>query len=259
MLVINEGRLYSDIEIEATPSTFLSNVECFGNVDAKNVDVKLQLEHPNNIKGKTVDLEVRLRSFESNQDTCSPNIELYKKRLTVKLSDNNTTQLTHTITPAIFHAWTPENPHLYVAVVTLYEHNGKKRIHGWIERFGIKKMEVRGDRFYLNGKPYFLRGYGDDYVYPLTFVSPTVLDVHRNNLRIALEVGFNYVRLHTHNELPEFYDVADELGIMVQPELPYYPFNGFHTVESFDFDPKRDLPFYFPSYTKCIIYFSHSV
>lgn len=128
------GGLYRDIEIEATPSTFLSNVECFGNFDAKNVDVKLQLEHPNNIKGKTVDLEVRLRSFESNQDTCRPNIELYKKRLTVKLSDNNTTQLTHTITSAIFHAWTPENPHLYVAEVTLYEHNGKKPIHGWEER-----------------------------------------------------------------------------------------------------------------------------
>ena len=30
------------------------------------------------------------------------------------------------------------------------------------------------------------------------------------------------MRHHTHCEIPEYYEAADEVGIMVQPELPYY-------------------------------------
>ena len=38
--------------------------------------------------------------------------------------------------------------------------------------FGVRKLEVRGDRFFLNNQPFFIRGYGDDYIYPLTLTSP---------------------------------------------------------------------------------------
>ncbi|MBR4171626.1 MAG: hypothetical protein IKR48_08255, partial [Kiritimatiellae bacterium] len=39
-------------------------------------------------------------------------------------------------------------------------------------------------------------------------------------------------------ELPEYYEAADELGIMIQPELPYY---SDSPTEGFAFDPKRDV------------------
>ena len=234
------GGISRDIELESTPKSFLSNVECFGNFDAKNVDVRCQLEHSHNAKGKNMDVEVRLRLWDSNHADEAPD-DIARERFSVTLGEGCSTVFTHTVIPTVFRAWSPETPHLYVAEVTLYDHNGKKPLHGWTERFGVKKMEVRGDRFYLNGKPYFLRGYGDDYMYPLTFISPTDREAHRKNLRIAREAGFNYVRHHTHCEISEFYDAADELGIMIQAELPYYPANGIHTVEFFDFDPLRDL------------------
>ena len=58
--------------------------------------------------------------------------------------------------------------------------------------------------------------------YPLTIASPASRDVHRQHLQLAKSYGFGYVRHHTHCEVPEFYDAADEVGIMVQPEMPYY-------------------------------------
>ena len=235
------GGIYRDIEMESTPEILLSNVECLGHFDAQNVDVQCQFDYPLHAVGKRMDVEVCLRLFDPLAAEQVASAVLATERFTVGLGETSPTVITRTLTPSVFRAWTPETPHLYVAEVTLYERGGKKPVHGWTERFGVKKMEVRGDRFYLNGKPYFLRGYGDDYVYPLTFISPTDREVHRANLRVARACGFNYVRHHTHCEIPEYYDAADELGIMVQPELPYYPFNGFHTVEFFDFDPKRDL------------------
>ena len=102
----------------------------------------------------------------------------------------------------------------------------------------MRKLEVRGDRFYLNDKPFFVRGYGDDFVYPDTLVSPASREIHRKNFEVARRSGFVYVRLHTHCEWPEFYEAADEAGVLVQPELPYYQ---TWPTEGFSFDPKRDL------------------
>ena len=64
----------------------------------------------------------------------------------------------------------------------------------------MRKIEVRGSRFFSNNKPFFVRGYGDDFVYPLTLVSPASREEHRRHLAIARRAGFNYVRLHTHCE-----------------------------------------------------------
>ena len=120
----------------------------------------------------------------------------------------------------MFQPWSPESPQLYLADATL--HDGDCTLHGWQERFGVRKLEVRGDRFYLNDKPFFVRGYGDDFIYPETLASPASREIHRKHFEVARRSGFVYVRLHTHCEWPEFYEAADEAGILIQPELPYY-------------------------------------
>ncbi len=118
-----------------------------------------------------------------------------------------------------FRAWSPEHPNLYKAEVILHQ-NGKA-IDSWPERFGVRKIERRGTDIYLNGQKIFLRGFGDDYVYPLTIASPPSREVHKAHLELARAYGFDYVRLHTHVETPEYFQAADEVGIMVQPALPY--------------------------------------
>jgi beta-galactosidase/beta-glucuronidase len=45
----------------------------------------------------------------------------------------------------------PEHPDLYLAEITLCD--GETPVHGWTERFGVRKIEVRGDRFFLNNMP----------------------------------------------------------------------------------------------------------
>ena len=137
-----------------------------------------------------------------------------------------------------FRAWSPEQPNLYQAEVVLKADD--KPVDGWIERFGVRKWEVRGGDFFLNNKRYFVRGYGDDFIYPLTLISPPSRAAHREHLQKAKSYGFGYVRHHTHCEIPEFYEAADELGIMIQPELPYYGGAASAADASF-FRPKADL------------------
>lgn len=234
------GGIHRDVEIEATPEVHLANVECFGNFDAKNVKVRLEIAHPEGTGKRKAEVGIVVKTLDRRNPTQALKT-VANVRKSLERAEGAATESFLEIDLPDFRPWSPESPDLYLAEVSLYGPDGKTVVHGWSERFGVKKFEVRGKRFYLNDKPYFLRGYGDDYIYPETFISPIDRDVHRKNLRVAKAAGFVFVRHHTHSEIPEYYDAADELGIMVQPELPYYPFNGFHTTEFFDFDPKRDL------------------
>ncbi len=207
------GGLYRSVEIECTPNIFIDDVFVNGNLDEEQAEVHVSL--------RSCDKDDSSPSITMAVDLVTSNgthVGLATKNCTLIHDDTGEWIITVPITGLI--PWSPENPFLYTAKLTL-THNGKV-LDGWEERFGVRKLEVRGGDFYLNNQRYFIRGFGDDYIYPITLCSPASRDEHRKHLRKAREYGFNYVRHHTHCEIPEFFEAADEVGIMVQPELPYY-------------------------------------
>ena len=221
------GGLYRDVELEATPQTFIDDAWIRGLFDEKSAEVHV-----------TVGGSQFTATEKSSDANCVPPVVRFTVDGTVveqplKPSDTQTLKLPlHDFRP-----WSPEHPNLYTGIVELVE-NGKV-VHMRRERFGVRKIEVRGKEFYLNGKPYFIRGFGDDSVYPLTGVPPADREFHLSHLRRARAAGFNFVRLHTHCELPEYFEAADEAGILVQPELPYI--NGDIPTEEVEFDPVKDM------------------
>lgn len=114
--------------------------------------------------------------------------------------------------------WTPDAPNLYVARLSLVDGGGV--VDSVETRFGFRQVTIDGTRILLNGQPLFLRGYGDDAIYPETMAAPSDEALYRKKIGIAKEYGFNHVRHHSHFLPPEYYDVCDELGMLVSPELP---------------------------------------
>ncbi len=120
--------------------------------------------------------------------------------------------------------WSTDHPNLYTAEVILTEDAGV--LDSQTVRFGMRTLETRGSQFYVNGSPFYLRGYGDDAIYPATMVPPADKAFYLERLKIIKSYGFNGVRHHSHFLPPEYYEACDEMGILVQPELPivYRPF-----------------------------------
>jgi beta-galactosidase/beta-glucuronidase len=114
--------------------------------------------------------------------------------------------------------WSPSTPHLYTARVRLFD--GENRLDEKCVRFGMREFRVEGGKFLLNGRPIFLRGYGDDCIYPNTIAPPVDQEEYRRRFRIVKDFGFNYARHHSWMPVQEYLDVADEVGIMLQPEFP---------------------------------------
>ncbi|MCC7374441.1 MAG: hypothetical protein IT581_07280 [Verrucomicrobiales bacterium] len=114
--------------------------------------------------------------------------------------------------------WSPASPHLYTASVRLF--TGGNSTDARTVRFGMREFRVDGGRFLLNGQPIFLRGYGDDCIYPDTIAPPIGKEEFRRRLARAREYGFNYVRHHSWTPPDDYLEAADELGMMLQPEFP---------------------------------------
>jgi hypothetical protein len=114
--------------------------------------------------------------------------------------------------------WTPDTPALYTARLSLLK--GGDVIDTVETRFGFRQITIDGTRILLNGQPFFLRGYGDDAIYPKTMAAPSDEAFYRKKIGMAKDYGFNHVRHHSHFLPPEYYDVCDELGMLVSPELP---------------------------------------
>jgi beta-galactosidase len=114
--------------------------------------------------------------------------------------------------------WSPEQPELYKACVKLYRN--ECILEEITERFGFKKFEIRDKDFYLNNIPYFIRGYGDDCIYPLTICPNPDKAYFVNFIKLVKSFGFNAVRHHSCFPYPEYFEAADEQGLLIQPELP---------------------------------------
>ncbi len=114
--------------------------------------------------------------------------------------------------------WSPEHPHLYRSEIKLVDGRGEMDVV--TERFGMREIRVDGSQLLLNDKPIFLRGYGDDCIFPNTICPPANSSEYRHRLTIAKDYGFNYARHHSWFPLREHFEVADELGILMQPEFP---------------------------------------
>ncbi len=111
--------------------------------------------------------------------------------------------------------WSEHNPVTYVMTVTC----GNDSVN---VPFGIKKYETRGSDFLLNGEKIYLRGKHDGMIFPITAAAPTDKEGWLKVMRAAKEHGINHYRFHTCCPPEAAFYAADELGIYMEPELPFW-------------------------------------
>ena len=86
----------------------------------------------------------------------------------------------------------------------------------------FKDFHIKGQHFYANGHKIFLRGKHDACVWPLT--GHVAMDVKswKDYLGKCAAYGLNHVRFHSWCPPEAAFVAADELGIILQPELPFW-------------------------------------
>lgn len=102
-------------------------------------------------------------------------------------------------------------------------------------RFGIRTFGDDGlGHLALNGRRIFLRSEANCCVFPETGHPPMTSAEWKEILSVYRSYGVNCMRFHSHIPPEAAFTAADEMGMMMQPELSHWnPRNALETEESF--------------------------
>jgi hypothetical protein len=132
--------------------------------------------------------------------------------ITVSLDEGKTTRdLTlRNVQPKL---WTPANPNLYRLEVRL-ESPGGVLLDSWSHKVGFRTFEKRSNKFYLNNKPYWLRG-ANQLPYGKNSWDPKL---PRRLIQLLHDANIRVTRTHATPWNEAWLDAADGIGLGVSIE-----------------------------------------
>ena len=105
-----------------------------------------------------------------------------------------------------FKLWSPDEPNLTTIEVA-----------GRPVRFGIRQVEARDRRIYLNGREIFLKGF-NRHESEMTSGSATSETLMLQDLQRLKAAGGNFIRGAHYQQCERFLDLCDEMGVLVWEE-----------------------------------------
>ena len=99
--------------------------------------------------------------------------------------------------------------------------------------FGLRDFRVENRHFTLNGRRIFLRSEANCGVFPETGYPPMDVDAWKEILLKYRTYGVNCMRFHSHCPPEAAFAAADEIGMLMQPELSHWdPEHAFASEEA---------------------------
>lgn len=125
---------------------------------------------------------------------------------------------TLTIPAEELRLWSPENPFLYDAAITL---TGGDKVESYfgMRAFGIGKDEKGLPRLLLNGKPYFQNGLLDQGYWSDGYYTAPSDEALIHDIAVMKRLGFNMLRKHIKVEPLRWYYHCDRLGMLVWQDM----------------------------------------
>lgn len=113
--------------------------------------------------------------------------------------------------------WSPEDPFLYDIEYDVLSADGEVIDH--VKAYaGMRKVQVIGNRIYLNDEPVYLRLVLDQGFYPDGIWTAPTDEALKHDIELSMAAGFNGARLHQKIFEPRFHYWADRLGYLTWGE-----------------------------------------
>ncbi|MCW5556237.1 MAG: hypothetical protein KIT22_00060 [Verrucomicrobiae bacterium] len=208
-LFVNWGGLHRSVRIEATEDRWIEDVFVVPRIAEAKAEVRVTLGVLEAASAEDARTEVGVELLDPDNKVVSRESGVL---------ENPSAAAVFTLSVPNPRLWSPDSPHLYRARVTL--HRGDHALDTATRRFGMREFTVKDGRFLLNGHPIFLRGYGDDCIYPNTIAPPTDREEYRKRFQVVKDYGFNYARHHSWCPPEEYFEVGGRDGVLLQPEFP---------------------------------------
>lgn len=199
--------IWQTVYLEAVGETAVTRAHITPDFDRHSCTVEIELDR---MPDEPVEVEAAL-SFEG-RPVRSLRTEIQSKRLSLPID----LIVRGALEP--MKVWSPEHPDLYDA--DIYLRRGGEVIDHVRTYFGMRKVEVREGRVYLNNCPLYQRLILDQGYWPDSLITPPSDEAIQEDIRMTLEFGYNGARKHQKLEDPRYYYWADRMGLLVWGEIP---------------------------------------
>ena len=176
------------------------------------------------INSKKAVVEVDVETVNEGSEDLSLKATVELKDATGKTVATTTTKIggqekkTVSLTVKNPHRWNLDDPYLYTLNTQLSTINAQVIDHSTLTTVGLRSLDFSADKgFALNGKWMKVKGVcvHDDAGVLGTAVPK---EVWKRRLEQLKAIGVNAIRLSHNPHMPEFYDLCDELGLLVMDE-----------------------------------------
>ena len=207
--------IWQTVWLEPVGSRRIEGLRLTPDVDAAALDVEVAVEgfEP----GLTLRVAVELEGERVLDDRLGLRSALVERRLPLLTRGEPPT----TPYPGLWARpalWSPEEPNLYDLRIELLDAGGEM-LDVVESYFGMRKIEVRDGRVYLNDRPLYQRLVLDQGYFPEGLLTAPTDDALRGDIELAKEMGFNGARKHQKVEDPRWLYWADTLGFLVWGEM----------------------------------------
>lgn len=198
------GGIWQPVTLTATAPVFVN--DCFVEPGLHGADINLDLQNTLR-QSQPIDVSYKIISTSDGQTLYSTEAPL--NYLAKARAITHVAFATPHLEPKL---WSPQEPNLYSLDVTLEKHG--TAVDNFHVRFGFRTFSVDGNRFLLNGHPYWLRGADP---FPNTLCPNDSVLAHRF-MQMAHEGNVRATRTHIVPFTSTWLDAADEEGVAVSWE-----------------------------------------
>jgi len=203
------GGIWQPVRLIATDDIYVEDVFIEPKISDNTATFHLELAHARD-ESTSAQVEIAIRSARQPDQV----VATTTKTLDVKPGSNKHSWTLH-IPDAEY--WSPDNPHLYRADVSVsYDATVSDR---WTARFGMREFTIRDKKFYLNGKPMYLKATFFEGLYPTKLAYPDSREMVIREIQLAKGAGFNMIRPWRKPPPLMWLDLADELGVLTVGSL----------------------------------------
>lgn len=204
--------IYRSVELLIRPKTHISDysVTAMPSDDFSNATIQIEAKIRNcsSRVAKDLSFEIRLSGKDAKG---KPIIKTVSSKLpaTGPNSTSNTILITTIEAPAL---WSAEKPNLYKVELSL-SRKGQK-VEEMAFHTGVRRIEIRGEVLYINGKPLKLKGVNYHEHHPRTgrYLDAETLEY---DLKMMKRANINFIRTSHYPHIPLFYELCDKYGFYV--------------------------------------------
>jgi len=118
----------------------------------------------------------------------------------------------------LWNSWDRGEPNVYLLKFEVAQKKKTEPSDFYQSVFGVRTFALRDYIAYLNEQRIFLRG--SNYAPSDYQIAKVSSEHYKKDLELAKSANLNLLRVHAHIEKPEFYELADRMGILLWQDFP---------------------------------------